>query len=197
MRGDLNYCARCGAALAQQHHVLVCTNITCRRVAYRNPKPCAGVLVERDGQVLLVQRGVEPFKGMWDIPGGFLEEWEHPMECALREVHEETGLQVELMALLGIFVDAYDTADYNTLNIYYRARVLDGKPLAADDANALGWFAPDALPAAIAFPAHEREVLNVWRSAMARDPHPTPDPSMVTFVSPPARRKTQDRISGT
>jgi 8-oxo-dGTP diphosphatase len=200
MRGDFNYCARCGSSLTlraatlvpqhekEQHPLLVCTNASCGRVTYRNAKPCAGVLIERDGQLLMVQRAVEPFKDMWDIPGGFLQEWEHPTECALREVREETGLEVELIALLGIFVDTYGSDGYNTLNVYYRGRLIGGTARAADDALGLGWFAPYALPEEIAFPDHERHVLAVWREAIARTPNSKPEPSMAAFVSPLARR---------
>jgi 8-oxo-dGTP diphosphatase len=190
MPGDMNYCARCGAPLAEQHEagtdhpVLVCTNPACGQVSYRNAKPCAGVLVEHAGQVLLVQRAIEPYKGCWDIPGGFLHEWEHPAEGAVREVQEETGLEVRLTALLGIFMDRYGSADYNTLNIYYRGAMVGGTLQAADDAAALAWFAPDALPADLAFPDHEGQVLAVWRAAVARDPRPAPDSSLAVFVAP-------------
>lgn len=199
MRGDLNYCARCGSPLAlrgdaEPFPVLVCTNTACGRVTYRNAKPCAGVLVERDQQLLLVQRAIEPFAGRWDIPGGFCQEWEHPTECAVREVREETGLAVELTALLGIFVDTYDSAGYNTLNIYYRAQVVGGAPQPADDAAALRWFACDELPDNIAFPDHERHVLALWRSELLRVPHPTPEPYLASFVSPQARQHADPTI---
>ena len=152
-------------------------------MAYRNAKPCAGVLVEQDGQVLLVQRAIAPYKGEWDIPGGFLNEWEHPAEAAVREVREETGLEIELTALLGIFIDRYGPADYNTLNVYYRGRVTGGTLQAADDAAALAWFAPTALPPNMAFPAHEHQVLTAWQAAVDRDPNPTPPPELAPFVS--------------
>src|SRR5215212_9438934 len=167
MASEWNYCVRCGARLVVQvagepHARLVCSNPACGRVSYRNAKPCAGALVEQDGRVLLVRRAIEPYQGAWDIPGGFLEEWEHPATGAIREVQEETGLEIALTALLGIFIDHYGPEDYNTLNVYYRARVLGGVLQAADDAAALAWFAPDALPDEIAFPAHERLALAAW-----------------------------------
>src|SRR4051794_26956379 len=138
MPGDLNYCQRCGAPLAEYTPAdepphQVCTDPACGRVAYRNAKPCAGVLVEQDGRVLLVQRAIAPYKGAWDIPGGFLHEWEHPATGARRELREETGLEVELTAFLGIFIDRYGPADYNTFNVYYRGRVVGGTLQAADD----------------------------------------------------------------
>ncbi len=188
MPGDLNYCQRCGAPLADHTPAgepphRVCTDPACGRVAYRNAKPCAGVLVEHAGRVLLVQRAITPYQGDWDIPGGFLHEWEHPATGALRELREETGLEVELTALLGIFIDRYGPADYNTFNVYYRGRVIGGTLQAADDAAALAWFAPDALPPNMAFPDHEHQVLAAWQAAHARDPTPTPTPDMAVFAS--------------
>ena len=193
--GDLKFCARCGsplrAGVENGRAVLVCANTACGRVSYRNAKPCAGVLVEHDGQVLLVQRAIEPFKGRWDIPGGFLLEWEHPAEAARREVREETGLEVEVLTLLGMFIDTYGDAGYSTLNIYFRARVVGGRPAPADDAHALGWFEPDALPSDVAFPYHERDVLAVWREAYARDPRPARDVTIDVHVSRAARSASE------
>ena len=61
----------------------------CGRVHYENAKPCAGaIVVDAAGRVLLGKRSIEPFKGLWDIPGGFLEAEEHPEEGARREVSD-------------------------------------------------------------------------------------------------------------
>lgn len=187
MPDDLNFCARCGAPLQARHegmHIAAaCTNPECGRVSYRNAKPCAGVLIEQEGRLLLVKRAIDPFKGAWDVPGGFLEEWEHPADGARREAREETGLAVELTALLGIFVDRYGDAGYNTLNIYYRARPTGGRLAAADDASQVEWFAANALPEHIAFPDHEREVLAVWQAALRADPRPAPSALLQAYVS--------------
>lgn len=163
--------------------MLVCSASLCRRHWYRNAKPCAGALVERDGVLLLVKRAVAPFEGDWDIPGGFLQEWEHPAEGARREVREETGLEIEVTSLLGILIDRYGDADYNTLNIYYRARVVGGVERPADDAATLGWFTANALPANVAFPDHELRVLELWREAVSADPKTGPDPASVVHVA--------------
>jgi 8-oxo-dGTP diphosphatase len=188
MPRDLNYCARCGAPVQRggEHGaaVLHCSNPGCRQPCFRNSKPCAGALVEHSGKVLLVRRAVTPYLGDWDIPGGFLHEWEHPAEAARREVREETGLDIELTELLGMLLDRYGDADYNTLNIYYRARVLSGQARAGDDASDLGWFAPDERPERIAFPDHERRVLALWRQAFARNPEPRADAASIVHASP-------------
>ena len=113
--------------------------------------------------MLLVKRAIQPFLGWWDIPGGFLEEDEHPGTGAIREVREETGLEVRLTELLGFYMDRYsydDTGSY-CLNIYFWAEVEGGREVPADDAAELAWFAPDELPGEIAFD-HARVVLADW-----------------------------------
>jgi ADP-ribose pyrophosphatase YjhB (NUDIX family) len=133
-------------------------------VHYRNAKPCAGALVVHDGQVLLGRRAIEPSRGMWDIPGGFLEPWEHPLDGAAREVLEETGLHVRMQSLLAVVLDTYHDA-YYTLNVYYLAEVLSGEMHAADDLAELRWFTPEALPDEYAF-AHCAGVIDTWVASL-------------------------------
>jgi ADP-ribose pyrophosphatase YjhB (NUDIX family) len=132
---------------------------TCGYIHWGNAKPCAGALIVRNGKVLLIRRSIEPFKGYWDIPGGFCELDEHPTQTAIREAREETGLQIELTGLLGLWLDDY--AGSATLNIYYLARPLDRHPQAGDDADGVAWFAPRALPGRIAF-TNGRLALATW-----------------------------------
>ena len=69
---------------------------SCGLVVYANPAPAACALVEDDdGRILLTRRAWEPYAGMWDVPGGFLGEREHPLDALRRELLEETGLAVE------------------------------------------------------------------------------------------------------
>lgn len=139
---------------------LVC--IACGTVAYRNAKPCAGVLPTREGQVLLARRAADPYRGHWDIVGGFMEYDESPEAAALREAREETGLQLQLLGLLGAYLDSYGNGGYTTLNIYYVAQVIGGQPQPADDVVELAWFSPSTLPDEMAFPAHTPQVLADW-----------------------------------
>jgi 8-oxo-dGTP diphosphatase len=68
---------------------------SCERFIWRNPDPVAAVAVRREGEYLLVKRGIEPGKGKWSLPAGFLELEENAQEAALRELEEETGLVAE------------------------------------------------------------------------------------------------------
>lgn len=166
------FCPRCSALLDQPDEgdlEQVCG--VCDAVYYHNPKPCAGAFVVRDGKVMLVRRGIEPYKDCWDIPGGFLAPDEHPVDGAIREVEEETGLRVQSTDFVGIFTDTYgDGAAEHTLNIYYRAEIVGGEPEPQTDAVEIGWFAPDELPENIAF-QHAPAALQQWAELEQRRQH--------------------------
>jgi acetyl-CoA carboxylase carboxyl transferase subunit beta len=122
----------------------VCT--ACDHTVFFEPKVAVVALVtDGEGRVLMVQRAFEPAKGSWVLPGGFIELEEPPAEAAVREVLEETGLQVRVNGLLDVLhrPDPQGLAD---IIIAYRAEVLSGMAVAHDDAAAVGWFARDALP---------------------------------------------------
>lgn len=148
-----SFCPKCGGRLVlltiEGHERLVCA--ACGFIFYQNSKPCASVLAVKDGQVLLVRRLVEPFKDWWDLPGGFLEPGEHPEAGARREFREETGLEAELVSLLGIWMDVYGIDRESTLNLCYYCRITGGQERAGTDAGELGWFPLISLPERIAF----------------------------------------------
>jgi ADP-ribose pyrophosphatase YjhB (NUDIX family) len=149
------YCPRCATPLQsfdEHPYRRKCPN--CGWIYWGNAKPTACALVEREGprgkEVLLVRRAIEPCKGMWDIPGGFLDLHETPEQAVRRELQEETGLHILVLGILGIWPDQdpYGGEDQRTLNIVYAARVpFDAQARAGDDASAIGWFTADALPA--------------------------------------------------
>lgn len=161
-----HFCPCCGGALEtrmpQQMSLQIC--VVCGRSHYRNAKPCAATLILRDHHVLLVRRAVEPGKGLWDIPGGFLEEAESPELGARREAQEETGLEVRLLDFLGFYLDEYvfQGEKFTILNIYFVADAR-GEPCAGDDADLCAWFPLTALPETMAF-AHETQVLGDLRA---------------------------------
>jgi len=156
-----SYCPTCGTPLVErtvdERPRQVCP--ACGWIHWRNAKPCAGALVVRNGKVLLIRRAIEPFRGYWDIPGGFCEVDEHPVQTAIREVREETGLEIELTGILGLWLDDYEGSA--TLNVYYLARPLSRHLCIGEDADGAAWFAPDALPQRIAF-ANGRLALRAW-----------------------------------
>ncbi len=159
------FCPRCRAELKGGAGRLECPE--CGFVVYAGSKPTASALVEDDkGRLLLGKRAVEPYKGKWDTPGGFLEEGEHPLDGLKRELHEETGVEIEPLDFLGVWIDRYgsDSTAQATLNLYWTARIVNGEPEPADDVSELAWFAPDKLPPPeeVAF-ENVPKVLAAWR----------------------------------
>lgn len=121
-------------------------------------------MLDDEGRVLLGRRGIEPFLGLWDTPGGFVEVGESLEECVRRELREEAGVEVEVGRLIASVPDTYGPTGDATLNAFFECRLLSGDPQPDDDVAELRWFAPDALPAAeeLAF-ACVRAALATWR----------------------------------
>lgn len=164
------FCIYCGGEVARKYVAHdgkereVCNS--CGRVLYYSSKPCVGALIVKGDRILLVKRMVQPYKGYWDIPGGFLEAGEHPEDGLVREVREETGLQVKPIEILGIFMDKYGPEADDTLNIHYVVEIIGGEEQVGSDAAELRWFNKNNLPKKIAF-RNGREALAIWRN---RDP---------------------------
>ena len=141
------YCPRCAGEIEVDRGRAECPS--CGFRTYASSKPTASAVCEDDeGHFLLSRRGVDPFKGKWDFPGGFLDEDEHPLDALRRELAEETGLEVEPTEWFGAFMIRYgDEPDARwVLNLVWRAQVVGGEEHAADDVSELRWFAPAELP---------------------------------------------------
>ena len=149
-------CPRCGAALELESGKASCP--ACGSVYYANSAPAVEGVLERDGKVLLTKRGIDPRRGHWDLPGGFLEEGEEPLEGLAREFREETGLAVRPLEWLGTHLEPYD--HYFVLGLTWLVEG-DGEPRPADDVDELAWFGPDELPEEMAF-SHQDELLRAW-----------------------------------
>lgn len=108
------------------------------------PFACDMVLIE-GGNVLLIRRARDPFKGEWAIPGGRIEDDETAEQCALREMKEETGLDIELIRMTGLYSDpARDPR--KIIAAGYLVRRLGGQVQAGDDAGEAQWFPLTGLP---------------------------------------------------
>jgi 8-oxo-dGTP diphosphatase len=157
------FCPMCGSALEQREAAdrirPVCP--ACGFIYYLNPIVAAGTLVEVDGRVALVRRGVDPGRDLWGLPAGYVEADETAEEAAVRETLEETHLRVEIEGLLDAY--SYGREQDRGVLVVYAAQLIGGTLEAGDDAVAAGWFAPDELPE-VAFRTH-REVLRKWRQA--------------------------------
>ena len=159
------YCPSCGSKteprLVAKQHLRACRQ--CDRIFFRNPKVVVIALIEEGGRVLLGRRDIEPGRGLWGLPGGYVDWDEHPEAALVRECSEEMQVEVvplELLPVQHIVVD-----DEGIVFLPYRARLVLGPAAAGDEVQEVGWFTPDGLPP-IAFPSH-RQVLQRWMQDVA------------------------------
>jgi 8-oxo-dGTP diphosphatase len=136
------FCPICAEATERIEDRAECR--ACGYVAYANAVPGAeAVCIDERGRVLLGRRARDPGKGLWDLPGGFLHEDELPVDGLLREVREETGLEIEPTEFLGFWLEPYDSRI--VLCLAWSARAT-GEGRAADDLVELRWFELHELP---------------------------------------------------
>lgn len=153
LASSLNFCTRCGGALGlellptEDRERLACSQ--CGHISYVNPRLVVTAIPVTDtGEVILLRRGIEPGRGSWAQPGGFLEVDETIHEAAIRETHEETGLLVEPGDIVGL----YSRLEAAIVVIAFEARVVGGEPRLNPEALEITPFAPPDIPwAGIAF----------------------------------------------
>ncbi len=162
LRQGFTYCPRCRAEMVNKEAYgrvrRVCPE--CRFIQFIDPKVGAAVLAEKDGQVVLTQRSMEPEIGSWCLPGGFMELWETPQEAAARECLEETGLIVEITKLLDVFY--YEDYRGSGVLIMYQGQVTGGQLQPGDDVADVKVFSPETLPENIAFESNI-QALAAWQ----------------------------------
>lgn len=149
------HCHFCGELLTlrfiEGRQRLFCT--ACSRPIYENPTPATCmVVVSEDDQVLLVKRNIDPKKGHWCLPGGFIELGEAPEVGALRELTEETGLIGTIKSLLGVCTTP-SSHYHSVLMVGYLITEYHGRLIAGDDASQVRWFSFHDMPP-IAFDSH-------------------------------------------
>jgi ADP-ribose pyrophosphatase YjhB (NUDIX family)/N-acetylglutamate synthase-like GNAT family acetyltransferase len=156
-----NYCPICSSELTSREEGgrmrPACDN--CGYVHYVNPVPGVGLLIEKDGGLVLIKRGNPPHKGAWTLPSGFVEADESAEEGAIREAEEETGLKVEIIELAAI--NSFpEGPPVSGIMIFYRMRPIGGQLQAGDDAVDARVFTPETMPR-LPFRTH-REMVAEW-----------------------------------
>ena len=147
LAATLNHCSRCGAPLhlgmvpGEDRERLACD--ACGFVAYVNPRLVVTCLPVTDqGEVMLLRRGIEPGRGLWAQPGGFMEIDETVEAGAIRETLEETGLLVEPRSIVGL----YTRPEAAIVVIAFEARIVGGAVTETPEALEVRPFRPDAIP---------------------------------------------------
>jgi len=159
-----NFCPRCGGQLltrtlkAGDPERLICEN--CGFVFYLGPKLVAGAVFELGGEIVLVQRDIEPGYGKWTFPGGFVERGERAEVAAEREVLEECGLRIRARDIIGL----YSYEGQIPVIAVFRADVLGGEPTPLDETMDVRTFPRDGLPwSEMAFPSTEQALKDFLR----------------------------------
>ena len=161
---EYNFCPRCANRLEIRllkegdPERLVCGG--CGFVFYLGPKLVAGAIFELDGEVVLVQRDIEPGYGKWTFPGGFVERGERAEAAAEREVLEESGLRIEAREIVGLYT--YE-GEVPAIAVF-AARVTGGEPTPLDETMDVKGFPRDGLPwNEMAFPSTEQALKDFLR----------------------------------
>lgn len=143
---DYRYCPRCGQGLIEREAFGLLRPVcpACGFVHFRDPKVAAAVLLSQDGRVLLIRRDVDPGRGLWALPAGFVEVDELPDEAAAREALEETGLHVAIGGLLSI--QRMANPDKPGILLTYRGQATGGQLQANDDVSEARWFSAADIP---------------------------------------------------
>jgi len=161
MRPPVNFCQVCGCALVDRFAFgklrRACPD--CGHIHFQDPKVAAVVFIEQEGRVLLVRRAMNPERGKWALPAGYIDDGEDPREAAIREVREETGLDVEITELVDVQTGPLPLGA--SIVIIYAARVVSGTAHPLDDVDEVLWVAAsDPLPD-LAFES-TRRMLDQW-----------------------------------
>lgn len=157
------YCPVCATALTEQPlaHVRlpVCPN--CHFILFRNPELVAIVVLHDEDRLLLGKRTIEPGKGLWSFFGGYVERGEKVEEAAIREVREETGLDVQLEGLIGLYSEKGEPHVLAVYEASIEADRVNTQKAASEEVSELAFFMWEELPS-LAFPV-DQHILHDWK----------------------------------
>ena len=147
MAQSLNFCSNCGASLrfgrieGEDRDRLSCPD--CGHIVYVNPRLVVTAFpITDEGRIVLLRRGIEPGRGQWAQPGGFLEVDETVNQAAIRETWEETRLLVEPGEVIGL----YTRLEAAVVTIAFEARIVGGTATPTPEALEIRTFAPEEIP---------------------------------------------------
>ena len=142
----MNYCSECGHRVELRNilgeHIprFICGH--CHTIHYENPKMIVGCLPVWEDKVMLCRRGIEPRKGFWNLPAGFMENGETVEHGAKREAYEETGVEVELIRLHCV----YSVHSVNQVHLHFLARMLSVDYTLNEESVEISLFGEEEIP---------------------------------------------------
>ena len=160
MSEDINFCQSCGQRLVQRKiegKARPCC-AGCGHIVFLDPKIAAVVLISTDDKLVLVRRATEPAIGRWSFPSGYVDRGEAVEDAAIREVKEETGLEVRLKDFVGL----YSSGGSAVVLAVYTACVTGGSLRPGPEVQEADLFSPEELPP-LPFP-HDDDILRDWRA---------------------------------
>lgn len=163
------FCPKCGGRLAQREHAgrtrPVCPG--CGFIVYQNPAPGVAVIVlDQQHRILLARRKGGRYADHWCIPCGWVEWDEDLRDAAVREMSEETGLEVALGDVAAVHSNFHDPQAHS-VGIWFYGHITGGQLAAGDDVSEVGFFDLDDLPEPLAFPT-DRLVLEQLRAKRSK-----------------------------
>jgi mutator protein MutT len=164
---DFPICPKCGHSLTKiSPRNTLCKN--CGLDYYVNPRPCNAIIIIDDKKrILLVKRAIDPCKGLWDLPGGFIDIGETAEESVIREAKEELGVKVGDVRYLFSGYDRYEYKglNYHTLGFIFTAQIISGDLQPHDDVAEIKYFSKDKIPwDKLAFPVLEQTLKKYLQS---------------------------------
>lgn len=170
---EMNFCPHCGHPLADRERFgkVRRTCDSCGFVHFHDPKVAVAVFITHDESVLLVRRAVDPERGKWALPAGYVDYGEDPREAAMREVEEETGLKIRLIGLADVLASEVPGVGASIV-ILYLGEIVGGTPAAHDDVDRVAFFAKGQLPE-VAFQSTQQLIdrwINGQRLSVTVDP---------------------------
>lgn len=161
-----HFCLECGAQMAFEELEGIMREVCgrCGWVYYRQLKVGASAFVVSDNRLLLAKRGADPWKGYWNLPAGYVEVFETPAQAVVREVKEETGLEV--LPVVQLRTDFFDDDPRgNGIMVSFGCQVIGGSLKTSQESVELRYFAPKEIPGNIAGGAHDVQVAD-WAAGV-------------------------------
>ena len=156
----VKFCHICGTSLTDEstHGTEKFNCSSCNHQVFLDPKLAVVVLAEKNNELLLVKRAIEPSIGKWSFPSGYVDRGEIVEAAAIREVKEETGLNIQITDLIGV----YSKKHHPIVLVVYSAKIVGGEIEAGEESEEVAFFSTDNLPK-MPFP-HDEQILSDWEN---------------------------------